>query len=169
MLKKPFFYLTLLALFLFIFLEYAISSTNKYIYDYAEPVTVVQAASKMIMNSDYEEMLAITEGTEKKHTQETVDSLKTDPKLKPVLEKESEKLSGFEVLDMEIFTNDVTNQMVVVSTKWLVRIQYSTPVNPKGYVAPGGNRKVKTDSEVFVDYLLKKFDDKWKIISKKTR
>ena len=151
------------------------SETNRYNYDFSEPATVVQAASKMLMNSDYEAMLIITELKEKKLTVDTLEQIKADSKLRETLKKESDKILGFEITGTEIYTNDISNQLVIVSTKWTIKIDNSDPKNPQYFVRihenddPDKTRRNKIDSTVYVDYLLKKFDDKWKIISKKTR
>lgn len=151
------------------------AATNKYEYDFNEPVTIVKAASKMLMNADYVNMLEITELNEKKKTQDTLDQVKTNNKLLEVLKKESEKINSFEILTMEVFTNDVKNQMVIVSTRWMIKIGADGPKNSSDFVKispsadPSAMKRKKSESAVYVEYLLKKMDDKWKIISKKTK
>ncbi len=151
------------------------SAQEKYIYDFSEPVTVVKAACKMLMNSDFEEMLIVTELNEKKITLETIDQIKLDNTLKEKIKKEGEKIESYEITSMEIYTNNISNQMVVVKTKWIVKVDNSNPKNPSEFVRiqesvdPDNARRRKYNSIVFVDYLLKKFEDKWKIISKRTR
>lgn len=151
------------------------ASANKYEYDFNEPVTIVKAASKMLMNADYENMLNITELNEKKKTQETLDEIKGNNKLLDMLKKESDKIAGFEILTMEVFTNDIKNQMVIVSTRWMVKVGANGPKNPEDFVKidpsadPSTLKQKKLESAVYVEYLLKKMDGKWKIISKKTK
>ena len=175
MLKKPMFYIVIVLLTTFLAIEYAISSTNKYSYDFNEPVSIVQAACKMIMNSDYTDMILITEQTEKKRTMDALTDIQGNPELMKKLKKEAEKLISFQILDSEVFTNENTNFIAVVYTKWKSKLVQTVPSNPSGFVRPSeandpdAARRRRTDTDIYVDYLLKKFNDQWKIVSRRTR
>jgi hypothetical protein len=150
------------------------SETNKYSYDSADPNSVVQAACKMIMNADYEEMVPITEMAEKKRTVDTVEQMK-DNTIRERVKKESEKINGYELIRLELYTNDVKNIMAVVYTKWMVKIMGNQPKNDPNFIRiyesadPNAGRRKKTESDVYVDYLLKYYEGQWKIVSKRTR
>jgi hypothetical protein len=148
---------------------------EKYSYDYNDPVSLVKAASKMIMDGSYSDMMLITEGPEQKRTLDVVTNLQNNIPLQEKIKKESQKITGFEVLSVEIYTNDSTNHMSVVSTRWLIKIDNANPKNPKDFVRideskdPNRAKRSKIESDVYVDYLLKKYENKWKIVSKRTR
>lgn len=167
-------FIVLVVLSLVIFAERGFSETNRYSLDSSDPNSVVQAACKMIMNADYEEMVSITEMAEKKRTLDTVEQMK-DSNILEKVKKESEKINGYELLRLELYTNDVNNLMAVVYTKWMVKIEGNQPKNDPNYIRiyesadPNAVKRRKKESEVFVDYLLKYYEGKWKIVSKKTR
>ncbi len=153
---------------------------RNYAFDFSDPKSVVTAASRMLLNSDYSEMLVLTEMGEKRRTQETVNSVLSNGSLKSVLQKESDKILGFELLGLEYVTNDATNKMAVVFTRWLVKMETFIPKNPRNFVPldPSKDPTRETASRtparkdgatVYVDYLLKQYDGKWKIVSKRTR
>lgn len=150
-----------------------ISATNKYPYNSDDPVSVVLAASQMILNADYAEMLSITSNGEYKKTMDTVEQMRTDSKVRERVIQESKKLLKFELIRMETMTNEGV-PLAVVSTRWVVKVSGNKPRNPNGYVgvaesADPAARRRKAESEVFVEYLLKNFNGEWKIISKRTR
>jgi hypothetical protein len=134
-------------------------------YDAKSPTSVVKAANKMLANSDFEQLLEITELSEKKRTQMTIDMIRTNAAALGIIMSESKKIEFFEVLKEEIYTNNA-DILAIVYTKWRVKIDQSKlsgkPVSPQ----PGTT--VKPYSEIWVNYLLRQFDGKWKIISKKS-
>jgi len=138
-------------------------SSSKYSYDFTDPISIVNAASKMLMSGDYAEMSNITEGSEKKKTDDTIMALKDNYKLQDRLKVESEQIHSFEVTGMELYTNA---QRIIIHTKWLIKVpaRKSSP-----FQTSEDNKKGKLYSTVYVDYLLKQFDTKWKIISKQTK
>lgn len=145
---------------------------KKYDYNLSDPVSVVRAAGKMLMNSDYEEMINITEMNEKKRTIDTVAQMTTNQGTRELVKKESEKINSFELLRIESFTNNTTNQLAVVYTRWMIKITANSPRNAANFVRmqdDPGTKRIKSESDVYVDYLLKNFNGEWKIISRKTR
>jgi hypothetical protein len=143
---------------------------GKYKYDYSNPQSIVNSACLMLMNSDYSEMLNITDLMEKKRTQQTLDAA-TNAETRDALLKEAGKIISYELVGIEDFTNDVTNQLMVVTVKWTLKIDSKTPIENDPFKAMNGaiGRYQKQESIVFTDYLLKKINDKWKIISKKSK
>jgi len=152
--------------------DFALSSTNIYNYSYGDPASLVTAAGKMIMNADYNPLLDITEQTEKKKTQETIDNIKNNPSFLDELKKQSSDLLEFDVINTEIYTNDTDNQLSVVSIKWKIKLEQPGNNSDNMQLQQSGNPdligKTNTQSEVYVDYLLKLFNGKWKIISTRT-
>lgn len=150
---------------------------NKYEYDYSDPKSIVTAASKMIFQSDYREMLKITEMSEKKRAQEIVDSLLSNEVTQADLKGEAEKILGFEIVGVEYVTNGNENKLAVVFTKWLMKSDSILPKShdngrnpmPKDPTRDPEKQKVRTTTTVFVDYLLKQYNGKWKIVSKRSR
>lgn len=132
--------------------------------DFNNPASVVSAASRYLMACNYAELSNLTEGSEKTRTLDTIAAMKTDTKLIQRLKGESDQILGFEVVETEIYTN---LQRAVVRTRWQIKLpaqaksQFDIPVESRG---DGKNYSV-----VYVDYLLKPFDSKWKIISRKYR
>jgi hypothetical protein len=138
------------------------ASADKYVYDFADPVSVVQAANRMLMNADYSAMTDITEGSERKKTDETLSAIESDGKLLERLKQESDQIQGFEIMSTELYTNV---SRAVVHTKWTVKLAQK---RPSAYDT-GNDRQQRLTSTVYVDYLLKPFDSRWKIISKQTK
>ncbi|OHD55008.1 MAG: hypothetical protein A2Y33_03315 [Spirochaetes bacterium GWF1_51_8] len=134
-------------------------------YDGTSATSVVKAANKMLAMCDFEQLLTITELSEKKRTQMTIDTIKTNAKALKIIMQESQKIEFFEILKEEVYTNN-NDILAIVYTKWRMKIDYSLkpgkPVNEPG-------TQNKPYSEVYVDYLLRKFDGQWKIISKKSK
>ncbi len=143
------------------------SESRKYSYDYSNPQSIVNSACLMLMYADYPEMLNLTEMMEKKRTLATIEET-TNAKIKELLIKESEKIIKFEIIGTEDFTNNSTNQLMVITVKWAMKIDPSRYVenNPRKAI---DLKESKSESVIYTDYLLKKFEDKWKIISKKSK
>jgi hypothetical protein len=166
-----FFMLSVLFLVLSVRLNAEEIKTN---YDLSDPKNVVNLAGKMVMSSDYDGMLKITEMAEKRRTLEIVNSIESNLVTKAGLQKEADKILGFEVTGVEYVTNGV-NKMCLVSTKWLTKIETFQPKNAGNFIPmdpskdPETQKAKKTSSVVFVDYLLKLFDGKWKIVSRRSR
>ena len=138
---------------------------EKVVYDPNSPTSVVKAANKMLALCDFEQLLEITELSEKKRTQMTIDTIKTNAGAFKIIVQESQKIEFFEILKEEIYTNN-TDILAIVYTKWRMKIDLAK--KPGTPVVDPANPS-KPYSEVYVDYLLRKFDGKWKIISKKSK
>lgn len=142
---------------------------NKYSYDYNDPKSVVNSACLMLMNSDYQYMLNITDMTEKKRTLQTIDAA-TNAETRGALLKEAAKITSFELVGIEDFTNNVSNQMMVVTVKWILKVEPQPLENdPEKAMIKSSVKDQKHETTVFTDYLLKKIENKWKIISKKSK
>lgn len=133
-------------------------------YDSGSPTSVVKAANKMLANSDFEQLLEVTEFSEKKRTQMTIDMIKTNAAALSIIMSEAKKIEFFEVLNESIYTNKA-DILAIVYTKWRVKIDQSK-LSGKSVLPSGGGQKPYT--EILVNYLLRMFDGKWKIISKKS-
>jgi hypothetical protein len=150
-------------------LNFLYGEREKYSYDYSDPRSVVNSACQMLMNSDYEEMLNVTEMMEKKRTIATIEAL-TNQKVRDLLIKESGRILNYEMVGIEDFTNDVSNQLMVVTVKWTLKNDTKyLETNPITSIDRDQNTWQKKDEIIYTDYLLKKINEKWKIISKKSK
>jgi hypothetical protein len=147
--------------------SFAQSNKDKFEYDPLSPKSVVQAAKEMLIRSDFDSMLKVTEQTEKRKTQQTIDAIKENRRVLRQLQEEAEKLHSFEILEEEVFSSS-KGELAVVYTRWqIVRDKASTAPGVKLIEEPG--REISKYSTVYVDYLLKQFDGEWKIISQRSR
>ncbi|MGC8764916.1 MAG: hypothetical protein ACP5QT_03435 [Brevinematia bacterium] len=148
------------------------TNTNVYNYDYNNPESIIKSAFLMLKNSDFNAMLEITELYEKKRVLNIISEISNNPSVVPALISEAKKIKSFEIVDREDYTNDATNSFVIVVTKWIVLNDSKSPKNSDIYAGIEDKinpAKSKKDSVVYVDYLLKKIDGKWKIISKRSK
>ena len=132
--------------------------------DYNDPVSVVKAAKVLLCKADYKGMLAITGKGEKTRTRKTINAIKENHKLLLSLKKESGKIQKFEIIGKDVFED---KGIAVVYTRWHVDRKIEKLSRAKMIIDP--NKKYKKYSVVFVDYLLRKMDGKWKIISKRSK
>ncbi|NPV38398.1 hypothetical protein BREVNS_0855 [Brevinematales bacterium NS] len=133
--------------------------------DYSDPVLVVDAACIFLMKGDYEYLLLLTEENEKKKTLMILSNLQSNKNAKAWLKEEMEKLGGYEIVQAEMYTNGAV-QYAVVTTRWLIK---NTAKEVSEFATPEERAKIKPSIVMSVDYLLKKIDGKWKIVSTKTR
>ncbi len=133
--------------------------------DYSDPVLVVDAACIFLMKGDYEYLLLLTEENEKKKTLMILSNLQSNKNAKAWLKEEMDKLGGYEIVSAELYTNN-TQQFAIVSTRWLIK---NTSKEVSEFTTPEERAKIKPNIVTSVDYLLKKIDGKWKIVSTKTR
>ncbi len=143
---------------------------DKYPVDYSDPRSVVNSACLMLIHSDYEDMLGVTELMEKKRTIATIEA-STNQKVRELLIKESGNILNYELIGMEDFTNEATNQMMVVTVKWTLKNDSARYLenNPNKSMDKTEDFQQKKDVIIYTDYLLRKIDEKWKIISKKSK
>ncbi len=117
--------------------------------DFSKPDIVVSNAIESLMKKDFSNLLNLTELSEKKRVEKTIESYYGGDK--PVLDSEIENLESYKIVEVYY-----ENEFAIVSVDWRLRNNFQSKDGIKSYVA---TRKVL--------YLLKKFDDKWKIISKR--
>ncbi len=147
-------------------------NTNFYNYDFNNPESIVINVFLMLKNTDYKEMLKITDLYEKKRVEKLITEISNNPSILPMLRQESAKIKNFELINSETITNEGTNEYVIITTKW-----YMSNVSKKAKNSDFYNSienqinpdKPKKDDIVYVEYLLKKIDKKWKIISKRSK
>lgn len=144
--------------------------------DFSDPKSVVTAASRMVMDSDYAGMLQITEMAEKRRALEIVNSIESNLVTRADLQKEADKILGFEIAGVEYVTNGAVHKLCLVSTRWMTKMESFKPRNTAEFTPmdpsrdPETQRSKKSNSTIiYVDYLLKQFDGKWKIVSRKSR
>lgn len=117
--------------------------------DFSKPDVVVSNAIEMLIDKQLSNLLDLTELAEKRRVQKSIDMYYGGDK--SLIEKEISSIQSFKIVDVYY-----EGEFAVVSVDWIVKNIYQSKEGQKQYDA---NRKVL--------YLLKKFDDKWKIISKK--
>jgi len=148
-------------------------STNVYKYDFKDPESIVRNSFFMLKNADFEAMLEITELNEKKRVSNTINEILSNPPAKSILLAESKKIKSFEIIAREDYTNNSTNFYIIFITKWVVLNDKKSPKNADIYdgfeKAINSSKGQKKESIIYVDYLLKNFDGKWKIISKRSK
>ncbi|MCX8028871.1 MAG: hypothetical protein N2712_02635 [Brevinematales bacterium] len=119
-----------------------------YAVDFSKPDDVVSNAIEMLIKKDFSSMVHLTELSEKKRVEKIIDVYLTD---KSLVDREIGNIQSYQFSDV-YYENDIA----VVRVNWVVKNSYQTKEGIRVYNA---NRKVI--------YLLKKFDDKWKIITKR--
>lgn len=159
---------TLLACLIFAIPAYAyvekVNLSSGISVDFSDPASVVTAAKDLLYKADYQGMLEITEGSEKRKTESTLASIKEDRSLLQSLKSEADKIQKFEIMGKEVYD---TQGLAVVYTKWQVKLVVER--NSGVTIVEDKDHAVKPFSTVYVDYLLKKIDGKWKIISQKNK
>ncbi|MCX7820451.1 MAG: hypothetical protein N2258_02115 [Brevinematales bacterium] len=146
--------------------------TNTYNYDFNVPESLVINVFLMLKNTDYNEMLKITDLYEKKRVEKLLTEISNNPSILPLLRQESAKIKNFELINTETITNEGTNEYIIITTKWYMSNDSKNAKNSDFYnniqdqINP---EKAKKDTVVYVEYLLKKIDKKWKIISKRSK
>lgn len=164
MLKKS---LLLVSLFIFQTLLFSESKKPLYRIDFSKPSSVVTAANKMLIKSDYKAMLQITALNEKKRTEAILSNLKADSKLYLKVRAEMSRIQNFKILGEEIY-NHSTGKIALVRTEWSIKVK-ATEIATKPKALMPRDKKRKATTHVYTDYLLKSFNGKWKIISQKSR
>ncbi|MEJ5283552.1 MAG: hypothetical protein WHS77_00760 [Brevinematales bacterium] len=149
-----------------------VKKTNTYNYDFNNPESLVINVFLMLKNTDYNEMLKITDLFEKKRVEKLLTEISNNPSILPVLKQESAKIKNFELINTEVITNEGTNEYVIVTTKWYMSNDSKNAKNSDFYNSIENQihpEKPKKDTVVYVEYLLKKIDKRWKIISKRSK
>lgn len=117
--------------------------------DFSKPEVVVSNAIESLIRKDFSNLILLTELSERKKVEKTIESYYGGGKL--ILDSEIGNLESFKVVDVYY-----EGEFAVVVVDWSLKNSFQSKDGVKSYVA---NRKVL--------YLLRKFDDKWKIISRK--
>ncbi len=147
-------------------------SKVKYNYSFDNPETLVESFFLMLKNNDYTEMLKITDLYEKKRVEKILTELSNDSSLYYNLKYESSKMKKFEIINKEVITNEGTNEFIIITTLWYLSNDNKKLKNSDIYEKLENNinpKQKKKDNVVYVEYLLKKIDDQWKIISKRSK
>lgn len=149
-----------------------VKKTNTYNYDFNNPESLVINVFLMLKNTDYNEMLKITDLFEKKRVEKLLTEISNNPSILPALKQESAKIKNFELINTESITNEGTNEYIIITTKWYMSNDSKNAKNSDFYNSIEDQihpEKPKKDTVVYVEYLLKKIDKKWKIISKRSK
>ncbi|MCS7299338.1 MAG: hypothetical protein RMJ37_05205 [Spirochaetia bacterium] len=116
--------------------------------NFSKPDNVVSNAIQYLMNKNFSNLLELTEFSEKRRVEKIIEAYLTE---KNLIDTEILNIQSYKILNTYY-----EGEFAVVSVEWVVKNKYQTREGPKTYNA---NRRVL--------YLLKKFDDKWKIITKR--
>ena len=143
----------------------AFSDIKDYNINSDEPKSVAKAYAMMLMKADYNSMTNITELKMKKDVLETL-FLMQDQNAKITMIRVSERIISFEIVNLEVYTND--NKLALASIKWIMKPD-SQPRSSSESRQSGGTVFKKNNEIVYIDYILKPYNDEWKIISSKTR
>ena len=131
-----------------------------------DPKNVTKAYATMLMKADYESMTNITELKMKKDVMDTLFLMK-DQTARVTLIKVSERIISYEIINLEVYTNE--NSLALTSIKWTMKPDSQPRASSESRQA-GGTVFKKNNEIVYIDYILKQFDNnEWKIISSKTR
>ncbi|MFN4245431.1 MAG: hypothetical protein ACK4F9_04705 [Brevinematia bacterium] len=117
--------------------------------NFLDPMNVVSNAMEYLIRRDFSNLLSVTELAEKRRVEKTLNAYYGSDKL--YIDKEIGNLESFRVLDI-YYEED----FAVVSVEWFLKNSHQAKEGVKTYTA---NRRFL--------YLLKKFGDMWKIITKK--
>ncbi|MEN2998008.1 MAG: hypothetical protein ABDH28_03105 [Brevinematia bacterium] len=120
--------------------------------NFSSPESVVSNAIEKLRKKEFQVLLSLTELAEKKRVEMIIEAYNNSYD-KLMIDRSIEYLESFKVVDTYY-----EGEFAVVTVDWVVRGYYQSRDGVKSYNAV---RKVL--------YLLKKFEDKWKIIAKKVR
>ena len=147
------FYLILSLLFLFTNITFSQKTTGT-------PEDVVKIALTALTNGDIDTLITVTENSELRKAKELLASVGNNTSKKKDLLNQYKSLKSWEITESTEHT--LNNRTVtIVSTKWV--ISPSLESSPKTMI-----QKESADQTVYVNYMLEKFDGKWKIISRKS-
>ena len=147
------FYLILSLLFLFTNITFSQKTTGT-------PEDVVKIALTALTNGDIDTLITVTENSELRKAKELLASVGYNTSKKKDLLNQYKSLKSWEITESTEHT--LNNRTVtIVSTKWV--ISPSLESSPKTMI-----QKESVDQTVYVNYMLEKFDGKWKIISRKS-
>lgn len=134
--------------------------------DFNDPASVVRYACYLVTNSDYENMINITESGEKKRTLEALDLIKKDLTILQKIKKDASFILKFDIIDKEIY-NKEGKEFAVVYTIWEMKTDIKIQKNAIT-ITKEDYDNIRKSYYVYVDYLLKRYDGKWKIVSRKS-
>ena len=147
------FYLILSLLFLSANITFSQKTT-------ATPEDVVKIALTALTNGDIDTLITVTENSELRKAKELLASIGNNTAKKKELLNQYKTLKSWEIKESTEHTLNNRN-VAIVSTKWV--IVPSLESAPKNMV-----QNESPDQTVYVNYMLEKFDGKWKIISRKS-
>ena len=124
------------------------------------PEDVVKIALTALTNGDIDTLIKVTENAELRKAKELLASVGTDATKKKELLNQYKSLKSWEIKESTEHTMNNRN-IAIVSTKWV--ISPSLESDPKTML-----QKKAPDHTIYVNYMLEKFDGKWKIISRKS-
>lgn len=126
------------------------------------PKEIVSYAITQLTNGNIEALLAITENAELRKTKELVDSINNKTLTKDSIKNNYQDIKAWSIDAVE--EHKVGERTVtIVSTTWTIK--RSTILQPNEVARTNNN----ADIILQVDYMLEKFNNQWKIISRRTK
>lgn len=117
--------------------------------DFSKPENVVSNAIESLIKKDFSNILTLTELNEKKRVETMIENYYSGNK--GIIEIELNNVISYKI--SEVYYE---NEYSIVSAEWILKNSFQTK---------DGVKKYETTRKIL--YLLKQFDGKWKIISKK--
>ncbi|MGL5254845.1 MAG: hypothetical protein ACRC9L_07635 [Brevinema sp.] len=127
------------------------------------PREVVVFALTSLTNGNIKALLDVTDGSEKKKTEEIIKQMDQNQKYKKNLDAEYKLLQSYSIEDVNYTTNN-GRELAVVATRWVIKVPVERA--PRNLVA--GDKNARTANTVFMDYMLEKKNNSWKIISRRS-
>ena len=127
------------------------------------PREVVIFALTSLTNGNVKALLDVTDGSEKRKTEEIVKQMDQSKDYKKNLDAEYKLLQSYSIEEVTYVTNN-GRELAVVATRWVIKVPLERA--PRNLVA--SDKKAKTSNTVFMDYMLEKKNNTWKIISRRS-
>lgn len=130
-------------------------------YSQDAPKDVVQFALQSLTNGDIQKLVSVTENSELRQVNELIVMMESSSRKKEEILNQYKNLKSWSIDDSA--EHEINNRKIaVVNTTWTVMV--SLEEDPKQITKHKLQEKIMK-----VDYMLEKFDGKWKIISRKAQ
>lgn len=127
------------------------------------PKETVTFALTALTNGEIEKLIDVTGNAELRNTQALLDTIKANPRKRDILLSEYKLLKSWSIENEKYLTNK-GREISIVSTRWVTL----TPMEnlPKYIVL--SDKNFNKENIIYVDYMLEKKDNQWKIISRRS-
>lgn len=127
------------------------------------PKETVIFALTALTNGEIEKLIDVTGNAELRNTQALLETIKANPRKRDAILSEYKLLKSWSIENEKYLTNN-GREISVVSTRWVTL----TPMEnlPKYIVL--SDKNFNKENIIYVDYMLEKKDNQWKIISRRS-